>query len=212
MSVALVLFLGGLACGLFYGRRRWSGIPRPSDTLRRELSEDDLNRALIERLLDKLKVGGMRVCLGLTADARAAFKALGTDACGPLVDIMRDNDKPYRTKIIAEAFVAIGPRAAPALVEATKDPAPGLREQALEALSRLDPRPETAVPTIAAALADPNPEVRETAACTLGTLACDDDVAVQALTAASKDPEPRVRRYAAWALARIGRRPTTRQR
>ena len=80
VSVAVVLFLGGAACGLLYSRWRWSGVrTRRKDAIYHGLSEEDLNRALVQRLLRKQNwtLGGMRIYRGLNDDAQAAFKALG---------------------------------------------------------------------------------------------------------------------------------------
>ncbi len=103
-----------------------------------------------------------------------------------------------------ETVAAMGPGAAPFLVETLRDPHPGVREQAARALGRCCAA--DAVPLLQDLLAgDPEEEVRTAAAGSLGGLA--DSRAIPALREALADRSHAVRAAAATALDALGWRP-----
>lgn len=214
VSVAAVVFLGGLACGLRYARWRWSGVEsRPNDPPRRGTGDsDDVKRAWVRKLMRaKWRPAGMEMAYrGLTDEALAAFKALGDDAVEPLIEIMRERGG-WRSRLsVREAFGAIGPKAAPALIRASKDPDPYVRREAIRALVGLKPASSRVEAAIVSALKDNAPDVRRWALWALLRLSPKSPANEQALNAALKHVDASVRSCAIILLIRSeGRSPAT---
>lgn len=105
-----------------------------------------------------------------------------------------------------DAVAAMGAAAIPFLVEAARDPHPGVREETARALGRS--RDTAAVRPLADLLArDPEEEVREVAAGALGVLA--DPGAIPALRTALGDRSHTVRLAAATSLGDLGWKPAS---
>ena len=94
----------------------------------------------------------------------------------------------------------------PALIEALRDPDPGMRWRAAEALRHIGPSAAAAAPALVeAALRDPNEDVCEAATEALGQTS----IPVPALIEALRDPDAGVRLRAARVLSRIRWGPNT---
>lgn len=105
-----------------------------------------------------------------------------------------------------DAVAAMGAAAIPFLVEATRNPHPGVREETARALGRS--RDTAAVQPLAELLArDPEEEVREVAAGALGVLA--EPGAIPALRTALGDRSHTVRLAAATSLGDLGWKPAS---
>lgn len=108
----------------------------------------------------------------------------------------QDVDRGWTVVELAKrGWLAVDP-----LIEALKDPAPGVRSGAADALGRI--KDSRAVQPLVAVLGDPNAYVRWEAALSLGEIK--DPRAVDALIPALNDPDMRVRRDVADALGSIG--------
>jgi HEAT repeat protein len=132
--------------------------------------------------------------------AAAALVGIGTRAFQPLMASLQQPVWVARRNAAWALGALDDMRAVPALVQATRDREPGVREQAAWALGAIDS--SDAIDALAAALKDSDARVRRQAAWALGAL--DANAAVGALTQALSDSDDGTRHQAAWALGAIG--------
>lgn len=120
-------------------------------------AEADSRKSRLEKLLDDLDEPANH------AMAVYCLNQLGSEAVGPLVNVLRNDPDPDARFGAAYALGSIGDRQAiPALIDALADPEPAVRYWAVEALVKL--QAEQAVETIAELLRDEHKGVRARAA------------------------------------------------
>jgi len=136
------------------------------------------------------------------AEAAAAIRALGSNACPGLVRLLQTRDALWRRALWQEAPRL--PREAQKLIIAdVRDPDAFLtREAAARTLASLGPAARSAVPALAEAVRDPQGRVAAEAADALGKIG--GEGAVPALVRDLGESNARVRLNALYALGRIG--------
>lgn len=145
------------------------------------------------------------------AQAVAAMKSFGPrakPAIPRLIPLLTDTEENI-CSIAADALFAIGTKAVPALIEATKSKEEGFygwisRGNALGVLARLSPKEKAALPAIVEATRHPDSETRRTAVALLSDCGKDSPKALDAVIHALEDENQGVCNQAACALTYFG--------
>jgi HEAT repeat protein len=166
--------------------------------------------AVIPTLTDILKnppkPDGRHVDNRAVADALGVLASMGPDAAaasGELVTLLY-SDEQQAVENATAAMIAIGPKAAPALIATLGRRGDDFvaRSRAAAVLADLYPCGEPTIAALVEALKDPDEAVRLAAATALGSCAPPPASARPGLAAALRDPTPEVRRAAlrAWTI------------
>jgi HEAT repeat protein len=162
--------------------------------------------AKVVRLVEEMQ-GAPRIRFGWTRPARSNHEILeeldrlGETAVPPLIAVLNGRSPAISRSIAAMQLGKIGDRrAAPALVQALADSAPGLDVAAAAALGEIGDR--SAVEALIRCLASEKSNLRASAAVALGQIG--DRRAFDSLASRVADPELTVRAYAVEALGKLG--------
>ncbi len=139
------------------------------------------------------------------ASTLPADDAQGREIARLIADFREDDwtgygDSAGASEAASDAFVKMGERALPALIEALDDPDAAVRFGAVETLHGLYASAEPAVPALTAALSDPSARVRGAAAEALEAIGPSSIEAVVQLSLCLADPRKRIRSTARRAL------------